>query len=135
MASVSHINAVAHTEPKALAAHVAAAASSVYISQTASGGAINQVKQSTTSANNLYWLHLSNGSVLHTLEFVVTFKAGSPLVDQIQRFVFPGGGYAGSVATPFGVPYWGGNPILGPAVLTALANGVSVGSYNFTVIA
>ena len=135
MSSVSHINAIAHPEPKALAAHVAAAASSVFVSQTSLGPAVNQVKQSTTSANNLYWLRLSNSTVMHTLEFVVTFKAGSPLADQIQRFAFPGGGYGGSVSTPFGVPYWGGDPILGPAVPTALVNGVSAGSYNFTVVA
>ncbi|WP_165189194.1 hypothetical protein [Caulobacter soli] len=134
MSSISHINGLAHPEPKALAAHVTAAASSVYISQTASGGAVNQVKQSTTAANNLYWLHLSNSSPISTLEFIVSFKPGSPLVGQSQRFAFPSP-YAGSVTTPFGVPYWGGDPILGPAVLTVLVNGLAVGSYNFTVIA
>lgn len=135
MSSVSHINAVAHPAPKELAAHVAAAASSVYVSQTAFGAAVTQVKQSTGSANNLYWLHLSNSTVLHTLDLIVTFKAGSPLTDQKQHFVFPGGGYGGSVTTPFGVPFWGGDPILGPAVLTALVNGAAAGSYKFTVIA
>jgi hypothetical protein len=57
-----------------------------------------------------------------------------PLTDQTQTFHFPSG-YAGSTTTPFGVPYWGGNPILGPAVLTATADGALAGTYHFTVIA
>ena len=135
MTSVSHVNAVAHSAPKELAAHVVGAGSPVYVSQTAAGPAVTQVKQSTMSAGHLYWLNLSNSTVLHKLDFVVKFKAGSPLADQEQHFTFPGGGYGGSVTTPFGVPFWGGDPILGPAVLTATANGAVVGSYKFTVIA
>ena len=84
------------------------------------------------AANHLYWLNLHNAALLHFVDFIVTFKAGSPLTTQRQSFVFPAG-YAGSITTPFGVPFWGGNPILGPAKLTVLANGLSVGVWDFQV--
>ena len=78
-------------------------------------------------------MNFNNSKVIHSLIFLVTFKPGSPLHDQRQTFVFPGG-YDGSTGTPFGVPFWGGNPILGPAVLHVIADSVLVGTYNFTVV-
>lgn len=134
MATEHLVNAQPHSAPQELAAHAAAAAASVWVSQAASGPPVAQVKQSGPGSNNLYWMNLSNSTVAHTIDFVVTFKAGSPLNYQRQHFSFPGAGYGGGVTTPFGVPYWGGNPILGPAVLTVLVNGVSVGHYNFTIV-
>jgi hypothetical protein len=92
-----------------------------------------QVKQSTFTSNNLYWLNFSNSKTIHTLTFVVTFKHGSPLANQEQHFTFPTG-YGGSTGTPFGVPFWGGNPILGPAVLTVIADGHPAGAYKFDVV-
>ncbi|HXQ68402.1 MAG TPA: hypothetical protein VN980_17675 [Alphaproteobacteria bacterium] len=127
-------NALPHPAPKEVEAAVAKAASPVWVSQTAYGPAVQQVKQSTLTQNNLYWLNFSNSKSIKTLEFVVTFKAGSPLTTQRQDFAFPGG-YAGSTSTPFGVPYWGGNPILGPAVLTAQPSGQPAVTYQFTVVA
>jgi hypothetical protein len=127
------LNAAPHPHPKEEEAHAKAAASSVWVSQSAMGPAVAQVKQSTTTSNNLYWLCLSNTETLRSLVFTVTFKAGSPLTDQVQTFNFPSG-YAGSVTTPFGVPFWGGNPILGAATLRAQTN-VGTATYNFTVVA
>lgn len=126
-------NAMPHPASKEVEAAVAKAASPIWVSEKAFGPAVQQVKQSTLAQNNLYWLNFSNSKLIHSLDFVVTFKAGSPLTNQKQHFALPGG-YAGSTGTPFGVPFWGGNPILGPAVLTVLADGFPAGSYNFTVV-
>lgn len=128
---MSQVNANPVSEKAAAAA---AAAGAVWVSQTYAGSAVTQVKQSTASASNLYWLNLGGGQTAFNVVFQVTFKSGSPLTSQTQTFSFPGG-YGGAITTPFGVPDWGGNPILGPAVLTVLVNGVSAGSYNFTVVA
>lgn len=131
-----HVNGLAHSEPQKIKLFTAATATSpVYISATALGATVTSVKQSTETVNNTYWVHLSNSTALHSVDFIITYNAGAPLVDQVQHFVFPGGGYAGSISVPFAVPYWGGDPILGPAVATVVANGLPVGSFNFTVVA
>jgi hypothetical protein len=135
MSSQPQVNAQPHAAHKESAAHAATAASPCWVSEHPLSAPIIQVKQSTFTDNHLYWLNFSNNKVVHTLDFVVTFKAGSPLTTQRQHFSFPGGGYGGSTSTPFGVPFWGGNPILGPATLTVLANGLPAGSYHFTVVA
>ena len=129
-----HFNAQPHPQPKEFEAHAKAAASACWVSQTAFAAPVKQVKQSTFTSNNLYWLNFANSKTIHSLVFVVTFKPGSPLHDQRQTFTFPGG-YDGNTTTPFGVPFWGGNPILGAAVLSVIADGVPAGSYNFTVVA
>src|SRR5213080_4832818 len=134
MPDTRHVNATPHPQQKEAAAAVSAAAAAPWISDHPIGAAITQVKQSTFTDNHLYWLNFGGGATIHSLDFIVTFKAGSPLTKQLQHFSFPGG-YGGSTSTPFGVPFWGGNPILGPAVLSVLADGVPAGSYNFTVIA
>ena len=133
----SHVNQQEHPKPQELASHIAALKVTtplkVWVSQNSASAPITQVKQSTLSANNLYWLNVSPGHTVHSLDFVVTFKSGSPLTTQWQHFSFPGG-YGGTTTTPFGVPFWGGNPILGPATLTVLADGGLAGTYNFTVV-
>jgi len=134
MADELHLNAQPHPSPKEHASILKAAASSVWVAATASGPPITQVKQSTGSSNNLYWIYFANSKAIHALVLQVTFKTGSPLHNQSQVFLFPNG-YAGNVTTPFGVPYWGGDPILGPAVLSVLADNIPAGSYNFTVVA
>ena len=134
MANEHHVNATPHAATQELAAHAAAAAVNCWVSQQPVGAPVTSVKQSGFGASNLYWMNFNNSSVLHTLDFIVTFKPGSPLTTQRQHFAFPGGGYAGTVTTPFGVPFWGGNPIIGPAVLTVIANGVPVGHFNFNVV-
>ncbi len=118
---------------KAVTTETLAASGPVWVSDTYFGPAVTNVKQTTGSAEKMYFLNLSNSTAAHSVLFVVSFKSGSPLTSQTQSFQFPGGGYAGSITTPFGVPNWGGNPILGPAVLSVLVNGVPVGSYNFNV--
>jgi len=132
------VHAKSDVGTKAAAASTAAAAAtagSVWVSDQFAGAAVTQVKQSGSGGSEaLYWLNVSGAGTATSLEFVVTFKAGSPLTSQHQHFSFPGG-YGGGTSTPFGVPLWGGNPILGPATLTVLVNGSSVGSYNFTVVA
>jgi 3',5'-cyclic AMP phosphodiesterase CpdA len=133
MANGNHVNAKPHPAPKEVEAHLAGAGPPCWVSQHWYGAPVNTVKQSTPTANNLYWLNYSGGKAAHTVDFVVTFKAGSPLNNQRQHFVFTGAGYNGAITTPFGVPEWGGNPILGPAVLTVLVNGVAAGTLNFTV--
>jgi hypothetical protein len=136
MATQHQVNAAPAPEHKDAAdAKAAATAGTVWVSKVYFGAAVTQVKQTTSASGNLYFLNYSGGPAATSLDFIVTFKAGSPLTHQHQRFTFSGGGYGGGVTTPFGVPDWGGNPILGPAVLTVLANGSPVGSYNFTVIA
>jgi len=135
MAQQAHINAQAHPAAHAAAAHAAIAAaapSNVWVSQDAASAPIPNVQQSTPGGNHLYWLNVNPGKTVHSLQFIVTFKPGSPLSSQDQLFTFPGG-YGGITTTPFGVPYWGGNPIIGPATLTVLADGAPVGSYNFNV--
>jgi hypothetical protein len=129
-------NAHPHPAIKEFEAVVAGlkAAAIVWVSEKAFGPAVTQVKQSTFTSNYLYWLNCNSTGTIHTLDFIVTFKAGSPLTTQRQHFSFPGG-YGGGTGTPFGVPFWGGNPILGPAALTVLANGLPVGTYHFTVVA
>jgi hypothetical protein len=126
-------NGQPHPTPKEADAIIAKLTSPVWVSEMAFAAAVTQVKQSTFTQNNLYWLNFRNVKTIHLLEFVVTFKAGSPLTTQRQFFSFPGG-YAGSTTTPFGVPFWGGNPILGPATLAVIADGVPAGSYGFTVV-
>ena len=127
-------NAHPHPQPKEAVAHAAAAKGSVWVSQTAAGPPVTQVKQSTFTANHLYWLNFAGGKQHHNLDFTVTFKPGSPLTKQVQHFHFPSG-YGGGTTTPFGVPFWGGDPILGPAVLSVQADGVAAGSFHFTVVA
>jgi hypothetical protein len=127
-------NAGSHPSPKEFEALAAKLTSAVWVSEVAFGAAVTQVKQSTFTQNNLYWLNFNASGTVHSIDFVVTFKAGSPLTTQRQTFSFPAG-YAGGTATPFGVPFWGGNPILGPAHLTVIADGVPAGSYSFTVVA
>ncbi len=134
MANEHHFNAHPHPKPEEAAAHAKAAAGRVWVSQNAASAPITQVKQSTFNSNNLYWLNVSGAGAINNAEFVVKFKAGSPLQNQDQTFQL-GGGYSGGISTPFGVPFWGGDPILGPATLTVSINGAPVGSYNFTVIA
>ena len=131
MAEQVHLNGQPHPASKEVEAHFKAAAGQVWVAQTALGPPIKDVKQSTFTAGHLYWMYFHNSTSvnLHNLIFKVTFKAGSPLNDQVQTFLFPGGGYSGSVTTPFGVPLWGGNPILGPAVLHAGGH-----TYDFTVV-
>lgn len=120
---------------KKTAAQEIAALPPCWVSQQVFSAPLTQVKQSTSTSSNLYWLNFNNTAAVTTVDFIVTFKAGSPLNQQHQHFAFPGGGYGAGIATPFAVPYWGSNPILGPATLTVLANGVPAGSYNFTVVA
>lgn len=135
MSTQDHVNALPHPKAKEAAAHVAAAASPCFVSEHPISAPVTQVKQSTFTNNFLYWLNFSSSTTIHTLDFVVTFKAGSPLTTQWQHFSFPGGGYGGSTSTPFGVPFWGGDPILGPATLTVLADGAPACSCRFTVVA
>jgi hypothetical protein len=132
MADQHHVNGMPHPSPKEAAARATASACSV--SEHPMGAPVTQVKQSTFSDNHMYWLNFGGGATNHSLDFIVTFKAGSPLTTQWQHFSFPGG-YGGSTSTPFGVPIWGGNPILGPATLTVLADGVPACSTTFTVVA
>ena len=134
MADELHLNGQPHPSPKEHAAHAKAATSSVWVAATDVGPPIAQVKQSTGSSNNLYWMYFANTKTIHALVFQVTFKTGSPLHNQSQVFTFPAG-YGANVTTPFGVPFWGGNPILGPAVLSVLADNIPAGTYNFTVVA
>jgi hypothetical protein len=129
----NQLNARAHPSPKEFAEHAKAAASSCWVSQSAAGAPVTQVTQSTTTQNNLYWLVFSPDKTNKSVKFSVTFKSGSPLADQTQQFSFPGG-YSDITTTPFGVPFWGGNPIIGPAVLTVQADGATAGTYNFQVV-
>lgn len=133
MADQNHVNGMAHPSPHEVAAR-AAGASPCSVSDHPLGPPLTQIKQSTFTDNHLYWLNFSNSKTVHSLDFIVTFKAGSPLTTQWQHFSFPGG-YGGGTSTPFGVPFWGGDPILGPATLTVLADGVPACSSNFTVVA
>jgi hypothetical protein len=84
-------NGQAHPSHKEVEANVAALASPVWVSQNAFGTAVTQVKQSTTTSNNLYWLNFSNSTTIYSINFVVTFKNGSPLANQQQTFTFPAG--------------------------------------------
>ena len=102
------------------------------MAQTALGPPVKDVKQSTFTTDHPYWLYFHNTTTVHSVLFRVTFKPGSPLQDQVQHFSFPGG-YAGSITTPFGVPLWGGDPILGPAVLHVTADSHHY-TYHFTVV-
>jgi hypothetical protein len=134
MADAVHLNGAPHPAHKDEIAHAKLAASTVWVSQSAMGAPVTNVTQSSPGSNNLYWLCFSNTATVHSAVFTVTFKAGSPLQDQTQAFTFPIG-YAGSITTPFGVPYWGGNPITGPAVLKVATNvGGAGGTYNFSVV-
>jgi len=134
MATELQLNAAPHPSPRDEEVHLKAAASSVWVSQQAMGAPVTTVKQSSPGSNNLYWLCFSNDRAVTSTVFTVTFKAGSPLRDQTQTFAFPGGGYGGSTTTPFGVPFWGGNPIIGPATLKVTTNIAGVGgTYNFSV--
>ncbi len=134
MADELHLNGQPHPSPKEHAVHLKAAASSVWVAATALGPPVTQVKQSTFTSNNLFWMYFANSKTIHALVFQVTFKTGSPLHNQSQVFLFPNG-YAGNVTTPFGVPLWGGDPILGPAVLSVLVDNIPGGTYHFTVVA
>jgi len=128
------VNAQPHPSPEDAVLHAKAAAATVWVAATAIGPPVTQVKQSTATSNNLYWMYYSNSKLIHALVFQVTFKAGSPLHNQSHVFLFPNG-YAGNITTPFGVPFWSGDPILGPAVLTVEADNQPAGTYNFTVVA
>ena len=139
----ANLNAQPHPSPEEFAAHVAAfipPGAFVWASKSEFGAPDSQVPQSTLTANNLYWLNVALNEAAHTLDFVVTFTAGSPLTTQRQSFVFSGSGYGGVVgnryfvSTPFGVPSWGNNLILGPAVLTVLADGQLLGTFPFSVV-
>jgi len=125
-----HVNAMAHEHREARAADVTAstATGNVWVSQQFYGSPVTNV-----STNSLYWMNLANGSPMNSVDFVVTYKAGSPLQQEHQHYSFPGG-YGANISTPFAVAAWGGTPTTGPAVLTVLVNGTSVGSYNFTVV-
>lgn len=135
MAQAHQVNAQAPSQKVAAARESAAAAAvSVWVSDTYAGPAVTSVKQTTFASEKLYFLNWGGGTTANSVVFLVSFKNGSPLTSQTQSFQFPGG-YGGGITTPFGVPDWGGNPILGPAVLTALVNGKSAGSFDFNVVA
>ena len=133
MAQHAQVNA-GPAPSKAVAAEALAATGPVWVSDTYFGPAVTSVKETTSASEKLYFLNLSGGTAANSVLFVVSFKNGSPLTTQTQSFQFPGGGYAGGITTPFGVPNWGGGPILGPAVLSVLVNGNPVGSYKFNVV-
>ncbi|MDQ1559475.1 MAG: hypothetical protein QOD32_2535 [Pyrinomonadaceae bacterium] len=135
MATKQEINGVSKAAPKGAAAKTFAALPPCWVSKQIFSAPVTQVKQSTSTTGNLYWLNYNNTGLVTTLDFIVTFKPGSPINQQHHHFAFPGGGYGAGIATPFAVPSWGSNPILGPATLTVLANGLPAGSFNFTVVA
>ena len=132
-----HLNAQPHPKAKEALAHVQAVGGQVWVAQTALGPPVKDVKQRSRARSQpiipIGCIH-NTTTVLHTVQFRVTFKAGSPLHDQVQNFSFPGG-YEGSITTPFGVPLWGGDPILGPAVLHVTPNHGPTYTYDFTVVA
>jgi hypothetical protein len=83
-----------------------------WVSDAAQGTAVIAVPESGF-VENMYWLnHGADGSFTNITKFVVKYNASSPLVKQVQIFE-----NSGSITTPFGVPFWAGNPIHGPATL------------------
>lgn len=86
------------------------------VSETCGGTSV-----ATVSQDALYWMNFDDvsGNFVH-VDFFLTFRtdspSSSPLRQQTQTFKLAGG--LGGICTPFGVPFWGGNPIFGPAKLT-----------------
>jgi hypothetical protein len=108
-------------------------AATCWVSDTCGGTAITQVGESTPSLERMYWLNYSpGGGTITFLTFIVKFTDGSVLKKQVQKFEFPGG-YTGNTCTPFGVPYWGGDPIIGPAKLKVKSD-LGKSSYDFEVV-
>jgi len=97
-----------------------------WVSDVAYSTAVTNVKQSTSSVEYMYWVNYNPGRTIYSLSFIVLFQGvrwgQSPLVYQMQTFSWPSG-YSGGTTTPFGVPWWGGNPIIGPAYLIPQVNG------------
>lgn len=99
-----------------------------WVSDTPGGTAVKSVKECTYSGPEyMYWMTYNPGTTIHSLCFIVLFygKGGwgtSPLVYQGQVFQWREG-YSGGTTTPFGVPWWGGDLIIGPAVLVPQVDG------------
>jgi len=110
-----------------------------WISDTPGGTAVTNVKESKSGAEYMYWMAYMPGRTIYSLSFVVFFYGKgwgtSPLVFHLQSFAWPSG-YGGGTTTPFGVPWWGGDPIIGPAILVPLVDGTYEWSnyYIFNVV-
>jgi len=107
-------------------------AASCWISDTCGGPAITQVRESD-GAERMYWLNYAPGATITFQKFIVKFKSSDTVLKkQVQNFKFPSG-YSGNTCTPFGVPYWGGDVIIGPAQLKVKSD-VGTCTYDFEVI-
>jgi hypothetical protein len=116
------------------------ATSACWISDSVNGPTVRSVKQSSSAGEYMYWVHYSPGKVIYSLDFVFVYKGSHwptkpPLTQQVQKFRWPSG-YGGQTTTPFGVPWWGGDPIIGPAYVVPVVNGVYQWSnmFSFNVV-
>jgi len=109
-----------------------------WVSDTPAGTAVTTVKESSSGGEYMYWLTYLPGKTIHSLSFFVLFQGKgwgqSPLVFHWQEFSWPSG-YGGGTTTPFGVPWWGGDPIIGPAYIIPIVDGTVMWAelYAFSV--
>ncbi len=105
------------------------------------GAVVTAVSESSPGSLVPYWLHyFSDGRVSDKVRFLVRFRtdapAASPLKTHSQVFRFRPASST-SIETPFGVPYWGGDFIQGPArlrVISTRRGRARSCTYDFTVV-
>ena len=88
----------------------------------------------------MYWMNYRADKSNMQLDFIIIYVGNekSPIQYEWQHFdfskLYPGTGWGGGTTTPFGVTYWGGDPIIGPAYLFVFADGDYKGYYAFNVV-
>jgi hypothetical protein len=129
------------SDPKGQGTGIQAAAPGCYIADTAYGVEVTTVYESTPVIENMYWAqHEANSLPYKNVEFILKFRTddpkASPLKPIKQVFKFSPASNT-TIGSPFGVQYWGGNAIIGPARLTVKSTRpsgtVKICTYDFTV--
>lgn len=116
------------------------AAPNPWVSNIYAGTAVTTVKVSGSAGENMYWMLYRADKANMQLDFIILYEGNgkSPIQYEWQHFdfnkLYPGTGYGGGTATPFGVVSWGGSPTIGPAYLVVVADGVYKGYYAFNVV-
>jgi len=110
-----------------------------WVSNVSYSTAVTKVKESRSGSENMYWMNYSPTKANKQLDFIILYMGnGKSVIDyEWQHFDFTKlypSGYSGGTSTPFGVTYWGGDPIIGPAYLVVFADGVYQGYYAFEVV-
>ena len=115
----------------------------VWVSDDPYGASVTEVNASncwTTGQEYMYWMNYRADKRNMQLDFIIIYVGNgkSPIQYDYMHWdfsnLYPGTGYGGGSANPFGITTWGGDPTIGPAYFIVLADGVYKGYYAFDVV-